>query len=341
MSVQSQPALAAASPGLALRNAARWAFVNLGILPILLAAAILFFAFNEERFLSSANLFNVGRQSTFLIILAMGQMIVILTAGLDLSAGSTVGFSGVVSALVLLAVLRAAPDAIVLASTCAVLAGLAAGLLVGAVNGFGVAVLGVSPFMMTLGTSTSLVGIALSLTQGLPVTGVPDDFMRVFGYGRFLGLAPPMIATIVLFVVVWILLNRTTIGRYFYAVGSNMRSAQLSGIATKRQLFIAYLIGSLLAAIVGILFVARSGSAEALNGQPFTLQAVAACVIGGISLFGGVGKVRDVVLGAIFITLLTNGMNLIRVESYVQQIVLGVVLILSLVADQIRIKLLS
>ncbi|WGD29743.1 ABC transporter permease [Ancylobacter sp. WKF20] len=338
MSVHTQPVATGTTPGVSLKASTRWIFVNLGILPILLIAAMLFFALQEERFLSSGNLFNVGRQSTFLIILAMGQMIVILTAGLDLSAGSTVGFSGVVSALVLLAVLRGHPDAIVLAALASVAAGLAAGLLVGAVNGFGVAVLGVSPFMMTLGTSTSLVGIALTLTQGLPVTGVPDDFMRVFGYGRFVGLAPPMIATLVLFVVVWVLLNRTTVGRYFYAVGSNMRSAQLSGIATKRQLFLAYILSSLMAAVVGILFVARSGSAEALNGQPFTLQAVAACVIGGISLFGGVGRVRDVVLGALFITLLTNGMNLIRVESYVQQIVLGAVLILSLVADQIRIK---
>lgn len=332
---------AALTPARGARDWARWGFVNLGILPILLVAAILFFALNEERFLSAANLFNVGRQSTFLIILAMAQMIVILTAGLDLSAGSTVGFSGVVSALVLITVLRGNPDAIVFASTLSVLAGLGAGVLVGAVNGFGVAVLGVSPFMMTLGTSTSLVGIALSLTQGLPVNGVPDDFMRAFGYGRFFELAPPMIAAIVLFVAIWLLLNCTTTGRYFYAVGSNKRSAQLSGINTRRQLFLAYVLASVLSAVVGILFVARSGSAEALNGQPFTLQAVAACVIGGVSLFGGVGKVRDVVLGALFITLLTNGMNLIRVESYVQQIVLGAVLILSLVADQIRIKLLS
>lgn len=335
--VQTAPS----APARGLRDYARWGFVNLGILPILLLAAILFFTLNEERFLSSANLFNVGRQSTFLIILAMAQMIVIITAGLDLSTGSTVGFSGVVSALVLLAVLRGNPDAIVLASTLAVLSGLAAGVLVGAINGFGVAVLGVSPFMMTLGVSTSLVGISLSFTQGLPVNGVPDDFMRAFGYGRFLELAPPMIAAIVLFGIIWVVLNRTTLGRYFYAIGSNRRSAQLSGINTRLQLFMAYILAGLLSAVVGILFVARSGSAEALNGQPFTLQAVAACVIGGVSLFGGVGKVRDVVLGALFITLLTNGMNLIRVESYVQQIVLGAVLILSLVADQLRIKLLS
>lgn len=319
----------------------KYLFVNVGILPVLMLVAVAFFSYYEERFISSANLFNVSRQATFLAILAMGQLIVIITAGLDLSAGSTVGFSGVVTALVLIALLNAYPDSIVFASVCAIAAGLAMGALVGLINGFGVAVLGVSPFMMTLGASTSLVGFSLSLTQGLPVNGVPDAFMWAFGYGRFFGLAPQMIATVVLAILVWILLNRTTAGRYLYAIGSNLRSAQLSGIATKSHMLLAYVLSGMLAAVVGILFVARSGAAEALNGQAFTLQAIAACVIGGVSLFGGIGRVRDVLLGAVFITVLTNGMNLIRVESYIQQIVLGIVLILSLVVDQLRIKLLS
>jgi ribose transport system permease protein len=120
-----------------------------------------------------------------------------------------------------------------------------------------------------------------------------------------------------------------------------MRAAQLSGINTRRQLLLAYVISGFFAAVAGILVIARTGSAEALNGQSYTLQAIAACVIGGVSLFGGIGKVRDVILGAFFITILTNGMNLIRVESYVQSIVLGIVLILSLVADQFRMKLLK
>lgn len=320
--------------------AKQW-FVKLGILPVLLAVSIIVFASNEARFLSPDNLFNVARQSTFLIIVAMGQMIVILTAGLDLSSGSIIGFSGVVTALVLNHVLAASPDALGMAIALAIVAGLLAGLLVGAVNGFGVAVLGVPPFMMTLGTMTSLVGIALSMTSGLPLTGMPQDFMKLLGYGRWWGMTPPIVVTIVLFALVYLLLNRTTTGRYFYAVGSNVRAAQLSGIATKRQLFLAYLLAGLLAAVAGVLFVARTGSAEAANGQPYTLQAVAACVIGGVSLFGGMGKVRDVLLGALFITLLTNGMNLIRVESYVQQIVLGIVLIVSLVVDQLRLKWLA
>lgn len=324
-----------------LKSTARFLLVDVGILPVLIVLALVVFALYEPRFLSSSNLFNIGRQSTFLAILAMGQLVVIITAGLDLSAGSTVGFAGVVCALVLISIAGADPDAIVLASIAAIAAGIAMGVLVGLFNGFGVAVLGVSPFMMTLGLSTSLVGISLTLTQGLPVNGVPDPFMWALGYGRFFGLAPQMIAAVGLAILMWILLNRTTAGRYLYAIGANLRSAQLSGIATRSHIILAYVISGVLAAVVGILFVARSGAAEALNGQSFTLQAIAACVIGGVSLFGGLGRVRDVLLGAIFITMITNGMNLIRIESYVQQIVLGAVLILSLVIDQLRIRLLS
>jgi len=336
----STPLSSLSSTPAAAFSAKSW-FVKLGILPFLLAASILYFAGSEPRFLSGDNLFNVARQSTFLIIVAMGQMIVIVTAGLDLSAGSIIGFSGVVAALALNQVLGTSPEAIWLSIAAAVGAGLCAGLLVGAINGFGVSVLGVPPFMMTLGTMTSLIGVTLSLTNGLPVTGVPDEFMRLLGYGRVLGMTPPILITIGLFVLVFVLLNRTTTGRYFYAVGSNARAAQLSGISTRKHVFLAYLFAGLLAAVAGVLFVARTGSAEAMNGQPYTLQAIAACVIGGVSLFGGMGRVRDVLLGALFITILTNGMNLVRVESYVQQIVLGAVLIVSLVADQLRLKWLT
>lgn len=319
----------------------RTLFVQLGILPFLLVAAIAFFALNESRFLSSLNIFNVARQSTFLIMIAMGQMVVLLTAGLDLSVGAVVGFAGVVAALVLKSMAAAFPDAMVLATLVALCSGVLAGLLVGLINGLGVAILNVPPFMMTLGTMTSLVGVSLSMTKGLPVTQIPDDFQRFLGYGRILGMAPAMAFTLVLFVLIWLLLNRTTIGRYFYAVGSNIRAAQLSGINTRRQLLLAYMICSAICGMVGVLFLARTGSAEALNGSNYGLQAVAACVIAGVSLFGGAGKVRDVVLGAVFIVILTNGMNLIRVESYVQQIVLGTILILALVADQLRTRLIA
>jgi ribose transport system permease protein len=193
----------------------RQSFIHLGILPLLLLAAILFFGLQEERFYSSLNIFNVARQTTFLIIVALGQMVVVLTAGLDMSSGAIVGFTGIVTALVLKAILGAYPDAILLAGLAAVFIGTLAGASIGALNGFGVSVLGVSPFMMTLGTATSLVGVSLFLTNGMPLTGVPDEFMRVLGYGRIMGLAPPVFITIVLLVLVFLLLNRTTSAAIF------------------------------------------------------------------------------------------------------------------------------
>ncbi|RVD33918.1 ABC transporter permease, partial [Mesorhizobium sp. M4A.F.Ca.ET.020.02.1.1] len=250
-------------------NWTKAAFIHLGILPFLLVGAIVFFSLQEERFYSSLNIFNVARQSTFLIIIAMGQAVVLLTAGLDLSVGSVVGFAGVVTALILKSVLGSSPDALLMAMTLAISGGLLASVVIGLINGLGVAMLNVPPFMMTLGTTTSLVGVSLSMTSGLPVTQIPDDFQRILGYGRILGLAPAVLFTGLIFVAMWVLLNRTTIGRYFYSVGSNIRASQLSGINTRRQLILAYVICSVLAAITGILFLARTGSAEALNGQPY------------------------------------------------------------------------
>ena len=316
-------------------------FINLGILPFLLIGSIIYFGSQEARFLSELNMMNMARHSTFLIIIAMGQMVVLLTAGLDLSVGAVVGFSGVVTGIVLTSILGSDPDALTIAIPLAIAMGILAGMAIGVVNGIGVAILGVPPFMMTLGTMTSLVGVSLSFTSGLPITGIPDRYMELFGYGRIFGFVPAIWITLILFALTWILLNQTTIGRYFYSVGSNLRASQLSGINTTRQLVLAYVFSGGMAGITGVLFVARTGSAEALNGQSYALQSVAACVIAGVSLFGGTGKVRDVFLGAIFITMLTNGMNLIRVESYVQQIVLGVVLILALVVDQVRTKMLK
>lgn len=324
-----------------LHNIFRWIFIQLGILPFLLLGAILFFGLQEEHFLSSLNITNVLRHSTFLIIIAMGQMIVLLTAGLDLSVGAIVGFSGVITALILKSLVLNDPTSFAYAMPIALLCGIVAGMLIGAMNGVGVAILGVPPFMMTMGTMTSLVGVSLSFTSGLPVTSIPDRYMEILGYGRIYGIVPAIWITGFLFVLTWILLTRTTVGRYFYSVGSSIKASQLSGINTIRQLIFAYTFSGMMSGITGILFLARTGSGEALNGSSYTLQSVAACVIAGVSLFGGRGRVRDVLLGALFITILTNGMNLTRVESYMQQIVLGIVLVTALVVDRIRARMLE
>lgn len=320
--------------------AMRFTFVQLGILPALLIAALVVFSLMSGNFLTADNLYNVLRQSSFLIIVTMGQMFAILTGGFDLSVGTIIALASVVSALVMVEI--AGPmgmDNIVLSIVAGTLAGAVTGLLVGAFNGVGVAVFNVSPFIMTLGTSSIGFGIALYLTGGVPVYGMPIEFSDVFGYGNILGLPAPMTVAIALFVVFYVILMWTPLGRYIYAVGGNIKAANLSGVNTRAMLMMAYVVCGFAAAIAGILLTARLETGEANIGQNMPLYSIAAAVIGGASLRGGVGRIQNVVMGAILIALIENGMNLARIESYLQMVVIGFLLVLAVVADQLRLRL--
>lgn len=313
-------------------------FLKVGILPLLLVAALLIFGIAEHRFLSGQNIFNVARQSTYLMIVAMGQMMVLITAGFDISIGSTIALVSVVSALVMAAILAADPSAVALAIAAGIAAGIMVGAAVGLVNGIGVAFFNVPPFIMTLGMLSVALGLALILSGGQVIYGVPDAYSVHFGYGRLFGLPAPIFFTIGIFVIVFFVLNFTRIGRYFYAIGSNRRAARLSGISTKLHLLVAYSLCGTLAGVTGLLLTARAATGEATIGTTMVLPSVAACAIGGVSLFGGIGRVWNVILGAFFIALIMNGMNLVRIESYLQEVVIGAVLILSVVVDQFRLR---
>ena len=312
------------------------AFVRLGVLPFLLLIAVVVFSILSDNFLTGRNIMNVLRQSTYLSLVAMGQMLALLTGGFDLSVGTILALTSVVSATAMAAVIGASPDAALLAIAVGVLAGFAAGTAVGAVNGIGVAVFNVSPFMMTLGMASVGFGAALYMTGGVPVYGMPDAFGSLFGFGQVLGVPTPIYVTVALVVVMYLLLNWTRLGRYFYAVGGNIKASALSGINTKLTLFMAYLMCGAMASISGLLLTARLETGEANIGASMPLESIAACVIAGVSLRGGIGRVENVVLGAIFIGLIQNGMNLARIESYLQTVVIGALLILAVVADQFR-----
>jgi ribose transport system permease protein len=230
------------------------------------------------------------------------------------------------------------PDAVALSIVVGVLAGIAAGVGVGICNGIGVAVFGVSPFIMTLGMSSVGFGVALFLTGGVPVYGMPMEFGEVFGFGNLFGIPVPIYFAALLVVVTFLFVNWTRQGRYFYAVGGNVKAARLSGINTKATLFVTYVLTALLTGIAGMLLTARLDTGEANIGASMPLESIAACVIAGVSLRGGVGRVENVVLGALFIVLVQNGMNLARIESYLQMVVLGALLILAVIADQIRLR---
>ena len=316
-------------------------FVRLGVLPFLLLIAVVVFALMSSRFLAWGNLVNVVRQSTYLTMVAMGQMLALLTGGFDLSVGTTLAITSVVGAMAMTAMGAAHPDAVALAVALGMLAGVGAGVAIGIVNGIGVAVFGVSPFMMTLGMASIGFGIALFLTGGVPVYGMPAEFGKILGFGQWLGIPAPIFVTVALIVFLYVLLNWTRMGRYLYAIGGNLKASALSGINTRFSLFMAYVLCGAMTAISGIMLTARLDTGEANIGASMPLESIAACVIGGVSLRGGTGRLGNVVLGAIFIGLVQNGMNLARIESYLQIVVVGVLLIFAVVADQIRQRIMA
>ncbi len=248
------------------------AFVRLGVLPFLLLIAVVVFTLLSDNFLTRQNLLNVARQSTYLIMVSMGQMFALLTGGFDLSVGTTLALTSVVSATAMAAATAQMPDAVPLAIGLGLLAGFAAGLSIGIVNGIGVALLNVSPFMMTLGMASIGFGIALYLTGGVPVYGMPPAFGDVFGFGSWLGIPAPVYFTVALIVLLYLLVNRTRPGRYFYAVGGNIKAATLSGINTRFALFTAYVLCGGMASISGLLLTARLETGEANIGASMPLE---------------------------------------------------------------------
>ena len=319
-------------------NNLKRAFVRLGVLPFLLVIAFLVFTSMSGNFLTLSNLTNVVRQSVFLVIVSLGQMMVLLTGGFDLSVGTIIALTSVVTATAMAAAAAAMPGMIPLAIILGCLAGVVTGFLIGLINGTGVALFGVSPFIMTLGVSSIGFGIALFMTGGTPVYGMPQSFGDVMGFGSFLWIPAPIWAAILLVGLTYLVVNWTRFGRAMYAVGGNSRAALLSGINTTHTHLRVYILSAVLASIAGVLLTARLDSGEANIGNSMPLESIAACVIAGVSLRGGLGKVENVVLGALFINIVQNGMNLGHIESYLQTVVIGVILILAVIADQLRLR---
>lgn len=326
-------------PVSALVQARRWLlqlFLRLGVLPFMLAGAVAVFATLSDQFLTSQNLLNLLRQSVYLVLVSLGQMLALITGGFDLAVGTTIAMTSVVSAMVMVALPELSPFWAI-AIGCA--AGLGAALVIGAINGIGIAYAGVSPFIMTLGVQSIGFGLALYLTGGVPVSGLPGGFSDTFGFGTLLGLPVPVLITVMMALALYLVMTRTAIGTHLMAVGGNAKAAYLSGINARHMLLLAYMICALMAAIAGLLLTARVESGEANLGGTIALESIAACVIAGVSLRGGTGRVENVVLGAIFIGLVQNGMNLANVGSYMQMVVLGLLLIVAVIADALRYRL--
>lgn len=328
-----QPGKASTQPASDLSSFLRRQFINYGILPLLLVGLIVTFAIVEPRFLSYANVMNVTRQVSYLGIIVVGQMLYLVTANYDLSNGATVALSSIGCAMVMAATAGGDP-ATSIAWGCLTAFGVS--LLVGIINGVLIAVVKVSSFMVTLGMASAAVGIALMVTGGMPVYGMPPEFSRYFGESTVMGVPFPAIVFTGVVAAVYVLLNWTKIGRHAFAIGGNERAAFQSGVNVRRTLLCMCISGSVLAGLVGLLLTARMSTGEANVGIEFPLQSIIACVIGGIALSGGEGRVSGAVMGALFIVLLSNGMDLIRVQSYAQDVLLGALLVLAVIVDKLR-----
>ena len=310
--------------------------LTFGALPVVLVICVVVFQMGNPRFLSSANMLNMLQQGVFLMLIAFGQMLVLLAGGFDLSVGAVVALTSIVSAQVMVAVSVAYPDAPGLAIAAGFLATVVVGVICGLVNGFGVAVLKVNAFIVSLATASIFHGVTLVISQGLQVSGLPRDFVYGIGSGFFLGLPVSVFLTVPALAVVYLLVRHMRFGRYIYAIGSNLRSAVVAGVGINRYLMACYVLCATITAFAGWLLTARVSSGEPMLGGEFPLNSIAAAVIGGCSLRGGEGTPVGVFMGVVFITVLANGMDLLRIGSNYQMIVLGVVLVGAVVLDRYR-----
>jgi ribose transport system permease protein len=310
-------------------------YAAIGFLPILLVLLVVAFALFVPHFLALENIFNVLRSSSFLVILAVGQMLVLIVGGFDLSVGAVVALTSVSSALVMAGLKGPLPDQPGLIIVVGVLAGLGCGALVGLVNGLCVAFLRVSPFMVTLGTASIATGVAQLLTNGIPVYGMPVSYVEGFGRALWLQLPSAVYLAIGIVFVLWVMQNFTRAGRYIFAIGGNLQAAVVSGVPARIYLVFAYTICSVLASISGLALTAQIGSGQAAINSQLTLESIAAAVIAGVSLKGGVGKVEMVGLGAVFLLILTNAMDLLTIDPRVQTIFLGVIIVLAVALDEL------
>jgi len=294
-------------------------------LPIGIFAILIGFAFVESRVISGANLRNIAVQGSYLAVFALAQSLVILTRGFDLSLGFTVSLVSVVSAMVMVASGSA---------VAGIMAGFGVGLLVGGANGLLVGGIGLNPLVTTLGMANIAMALASTVSGGFPVSGLPDGFTATFAQSSFLGLPLQIWVVAALFVLVWAMLRATRFGRSLYIIGANPRAAVAAGINSFGCLVGAYAISSLITAMGALLLTARTSSGEPNLGGNLTLEAIAAAVVGGAKLSGGEGGVGSALMGALFVTVLSNGMNLIQLDGYIQQICLGAIIVISLIVSR-------
>nr|WP_170875184.1 ribose ABC transporter permease [Virgibacillus pantothenticus] len=293
----------------------------LGLLLITIVLGVM-----SDNFFTLNNIFNLLRQVSVNALIAFGMTFVILTAGIDLSVGSTLALGSALTA----GLLASGMDPFL-----AVCIGLLIGLILGAVNGLIIAKGKVAPFIATLATMTIFRGATLVYTDGKPITGLSDSFaFEMIGKGYVFGIPFPVIIMIVVFFSLFFVLRSTVFGRQVYAIGGNEEASKLSGIRADRVKIGVYSLTGMLSVLAGIIITSRLDSAQPTAGAMYELDAIAAVVIGGTSLSGGRGRIFGTLIGALIIGVIDNGLNLLNVSSFYQQIVKGLVILLAVLLDR-------
>ena len=300
-------------------------FVSKYALYLVLLALIIFFALNSRFFLTPQNIINIIRQVAIIGICAAGMTFVILTGGIDLSTGSIVGVSAGVAAWLMVHGSAHPVMATIVALACGVAAGL--------VNGFFINKIGLPPLITTLATMTALRGVTMLITDGRGIHGITRAY-SVIGQGYVGPIPIPAIIMALVFILGYILLEKTKFGRYVYGIGDNEEATRLSGVNVKKVRYAVYGFSGFLSALAGIVFLSRLMSAQPTAGEGYELQIITAVVLGGVSIKGGEGKISLVIVGVIIMGVLANGMIMMNINAFWQWVVRGLVLLLAVSYDR-------
>lgn len=308
-------------------------FREMNVAIAFLLLCLFFYWQRSHVFLKPANLAVIMRFVATFGLLAIGELFVIITGGIDLSVGSMTALTGVVVATLMVKGVGSIPALSIPLSIIIVI--ILSGL-VGLWHGFSVTKMNIPPFIITLGTWLMARGLAAYITRGYPIVFESDFPFLSLGQGEILQIPIMFIILVVLALISSITLNSTTLGRHIYAIGGNIEAARVSGVHVNRVRIFSYITSSVLACLVGIILASRLGQGTPTVGSAYELWAIAAAVIGGTSLFGGEGSVLGVILGAAIMGVMINGMVLINISSYLQNVILGIVLVIAVTYDTLR-----
>lgn len=306
----------------------------MGLIPVLLALIMIVMTIAEPRFYGLPNLFNILRNTSFLAIMSCGQMLVMIVGGMDLSVGATAALASVIAAKVMASAGGPGGLSPSLAIALGIFVSLGCGATVGLVNGLCSTLLRVPSLIVTLGTLSIVSGITLMITSGIPIYGIPQDFIAGFGRAFWWGIPAPAYIAASVVGAIWLVQRKTIVGTYIYAIGGNPQAATVSGIPTTAYQVLTFVLCAILASITGLLITAQMGSGQTnLGGDRLMLLSIATAVIGGTSLRGGIGRAEIVGLSALFLSTLTNALNLLRINSKKELVVLGFVLVAAVAID--------